>query len=737
MSLKKPMVLIHESDPRFGIFEFRAARETAPPDLQDMLDNHESLPFRRRGYERDGMLTTLIEHAGFKALLESAQAQASTTTKIVKELAKVPDEIQHFDLESFHDRPVQRVLVELLLLPKEDKRFTSCVVMHGMGGTGKTATVVAVVQEKVVREHFHHIYWLTVGADAVGEKVKQLQSALYKQLSGKDMTSAEVQQKDVQEWLGILVEAMTMERSLVVLDDPWLPEQVRFLNPVDSTQTEHRLLVTTRIRGLAHSRAACIELSMMGTDEAVSLLLDVAGITQHTYQSENPGSQWPPPAAFGLASECGLLPITLKITAQLVRSWGKGWEEAVLPLLKEEHGVGSGRRATTVEERVIGAGLKSLKDEEAPAIKALFKMFAVTQEDFVHPMAVIELLWRSCCTSSTAAAGGLSARLKVRQWTQVLIDQSLLLGSSSKGVHLHEIVLTYVRGTQSAVELRALQQQVVEGLVAASTERAASTGRGFQDTGSTAKAFDGEEVDWYVCNVGSYHVKQSMDPSIALVENEDLKRLLLLDDETIVRAVAVAVGVGELESLLGHCRAAMEWVEAAKVAWAMGMVSSGVADRSKHSKAALILLENAEASTTAVQQLELDWRSAMAFRVVGSERKQNNARVMELMAQNKSLHIDPLSAYFSSVVLEVWALFGIHPKMWDAGKIATADTVHDGLHLFIHTGMPLFIKAASESVGARKECITISYVLATAGIHMALRSTDQTAEMYQQLLDET
>ena len=73
MSLKKPMVLIHESDPRFGAFDFRAAREKAPPDLQDMLDNHESLPFRRRGYERDGMLTTLIENAGFKALLVSAQ----------------------------------------------------------------------------------------------------------------------------------------------------------------------------------------------------------------------------------------------------------------------------------------------------------------------------------------------------------------------------------------------------------------------------------------------------------------------------------------------------------------------------------------------------------------------------------------------------------------------------------------------------------------------------------------
>jgi len=168
IALHKPMVLVHESDPRFGAFDFRAAREKAPPDLQDVLDNHESLPFRRRGYERDGMLQTLIEHAGFKTLLQAAQASATATAT---ELAKVPTEIQHFDLESFHDRPVQTVLVELLLLPKQDERFTSCVVMHGMGGTGKTVTAVAVVQGRAVRAHFSHIYWLTVGADAVGGKI--------------------------------------------------------------------------------------------------------------------------------------------------------------------------------------------------------------------------------------------------------------------------------------------------------------------------------------------------------------------------------------------------------------------------------------------------------------------------------------------------------------------------------------------------------------------------------------
>ena len=45
-----------ESDALFGSFDFRAAHAAAPADLQELLDQHESLPFRRRGYERDGML---------------------------------------------------------------------------------------------------------------------------------------------------------------------------------------------------------------------------------------------------------------------------------------------------------------------------------------------------------------------------------------------------------------------------------------------------------------------------------------------------------------------------------------------------------------------------------------------------------------------------------------------------------------------------------------------------------
>ena len=110
----------------------------------------------------------------------------------------------------------------------------------------------------------------------------------------------------------------------------------------------------------------------------------------------------------------------------------------MLPLLREQQESST----STAEERVIGASLKALsKQQNGKAATELFHMFAVAPEDYVHPMAVIELMWRSCCASEEdKEQSGLATRLKVRQWTQLLVDHSLLLGSSSEGIHLHDIV---------------------------------------------------------------------------------------------------------------------------------------------------------------------------------------------------------------------------------------------------------------------------------------------------------
>jgi hypothetical protein len=736
MALKKPMLLIHESDPRFGSFDFGKEGSTAPADLKLMLDNHESLPFRRRGYERDGMLRSLIERAGFRELLESAR-NASTTASV--ELATVPQEIGHFNLESFQDRPVQAELMELLVLPKDDQRFTNCVLIHGMGGTGKTVTAVAVVQEAAIRTHFSNIYWLVVGQDAtVGGKLRQLQGILYMQLTGKAVSSEEVQSKEEQEWRAMLVDAMTMRRALVVLDDPWLPEQVRYLNPtVDSARTEHRLMVTTRIRSLV-PRAACIELALMNRDEAAVLLLGLAHIQQAAYLKQHTDAVWPPKAAYDIAAECGLLPMTLSIASQVVRSWGDGWEKSVLPLLKRQNkpsAGGSGKAFSTVEARIIGAGLKALKGEDAGEIEELFAVFAVTQEDCVHLMPVIELLWRSCCASdSSGGSDDLGMRLKLRQWTQMLVDHSLLLGSFTKGVHVHDIVLTYLRNTHSPSELRALQRRVVEEFIRVSTARA------FENTGSTSKAFAGEEVDWYVWNVSSFHIKQSMDRSVPVLENTDVARWLMIDDTVLFQQTALAVGEEKLEALVAHFVDMSQWVEAAKAKYAVYYVSS--------SQAVEILDEVTEllekcgpTRTIGALQLELDVISDMKYQARhpsgSAERTRIGARVTEL-SQNLSLRTNPWSLAMGSIYPKVVFLVGVTPKAWEDGKKADGGSVLKGMSMWCSQAIPLMQSTCDNAVGARKECFTLIKIMITPIVfYMAFAHvTEESATLFQSATDE-
>ena len=54
------------------------------------------------------------------------------------------------------------------------------------------------------------------------------------------------------------------------------------------------------------------------------------------------------------------------------------------------------------------------------------------------------------------------------------------------------------------------------------------------------------QVDWYCCNVGSFHVTSAMDPSVALTEDENAKLWVLHNDRVLARTVARAVGAEEL-----------------------------------------------------------------------------------------------------------------------------------------------------------------------------------------------
>ena len=60
LKLKKPIVLMHEEDERHGKCDFGKEAGLAPDDLKPMLANNESIPWRRRKFEQDGVLDHLL-----------------------------------------------------------------------------------------------------------------------------------------------------------------------------------------------------------------------------------------------------------------------------------------------------------------------------------------------------------------------------------------------------------------------------------------------------------------------------------------------------------------------------------------------------------------------------------------------------------------------------------------------------------------------------------------------------
>jgi hypothetical protein len=60
VDLGKPIILVHETDTRHGAFDFATEKAATAADLQHLLDDIESIPFRRKSYERSAMLEFIV-----------------------------------------------------------------------------------------------------------------------------------------------------------------------------------------------------------------------------------------------------------------------------------------------------------------------------------------------------------------------------------------------------------------------------------------------------------------------------------------------------------------------------------------------------------------------------------------------------------------------------------------------------------------------------------------------------
>ena len=98
-------------------------------------------------------------------------------------------------------------------------------------------------------------------------------------------------------------------------------------------------------------------------------------------------------------------------------------------------GKGDSSQPLNLQQRVIQSGLDSLEGEDAAHIVSLFKGMAVFAEDQVVPVAILSVLWVSIDPKEHKPLSG----MKVRQWVSQLLSRSILLGSATDGVSMHDV----------------------------------------------------------------------------------------------------------------------------------------------------------------------------------------------------------------------------------------------------------------------------------------------------------
>ena len=472
------------------------------------------------------------------------------------------------------------------------------VVARGMGGVGKTVLAAAVVRDTRVLSSFDKVGWISIGQKPI---MLDLQRQLLQQLGGTVPSSG-----DEHDLLEALEQVASGVRLLVVIDDPWMAEHEELLNCVDG-DAGGAVLITTRIRNLVPNQAANeVELSVLTKDDAVTLLLAAGQVVL-------PHGQMPPSAACEAVELCGRLPLCVCIAGGMIREHEDDWEQWLVPALSESDGAemrtrSVGETGVSVEERVLRSSLRSIKREERAGVAALFLFTSVFAEDVTIPAAVIDALAGEILVEALAEGSGMAAGLgaespsgsraggegvpgssplerrqqlrrasstvsSVRRWLRIAIDHSLILGSISEGIRMHDLVRDYSRQLAASRKdggLAAIQRRAFSAILAAAPEG------GFVDLALASTADKGAELSLYFAVQAPFHLSEALpaDMPIATIDGKvDELVLGLLEEaertgqDTMRLHVAMGISAAQLEAAAEMCEDASNWLDAGRI-WA-------------------------------------------------------------------------------------------------------------------------------------------------------------------------
>jgi hypothetical protein len=182
-----------------------------------------------------------------------------------------------------------------------------------------------------------------------------LRSSLFMQLCDRSLeVRAETPEERDHEELTALLQAASGKTVLLILDDAWQTQHADKFVCVDQ-KTSSRALVTTRIPGLLDAAAAEFLLGSLDADDAVQLLLKVAGADIAPPYND---------LHYRTAEACDRLPLVLAVAGGMLESFNGAAEvsESFLALLEADSGEvlrkgEFGDEHVAIEDRLITSSL--------------------------------------------------------------------------------------------------------------------------------------------------------------------------------------------------------------------------------------------------------------------------------------------------------------------------------------------------------------------------------------------
>ena len=300
----------------------------------------------------------------------------------------------------------------------------------------------------------------------------------------------------------------------------------------------------------------------------------------------------------------------------MIREHEDDWEQWLVPALTESDGAEMRTRAVgetgvSVEERVLRSSLRSIKRDERDGVAALFLFTSVFPEDVTIPAAVIDALAGEILVEALAEGAGMAAGLgadspsgsraegesvpgtspqerrqllrrasstvsSVRRWLRIAIDHSLILGSISEGIRMHDLVRDYARRIAASRKdggLAAIQRRAFSAILAAAPEG------GFVDLALASTAEKGAELSLYFAVQAPFHLSEAFpaDMPIASTGGKVHELILGLLEEaertgqgTMRLHVAMGISAAQLEAAADMCEHAANWLDAGRIWAALG-----------------------------------------------------------------------------------------------------------------------------------------------------------------------